>query len=93
MGFHWPWGTLAANVLGCFLIGWVFAWLSSGTEVSEPVRIGILVGVLGGFTTFSSFGLESITLLRAGKTGLLLAYVGVSNLAGLAAVWLGLRLG
>ena len=49
-----PWGTLTANLLGCFLIGWLFVWFAN-TQISEPVRIGVLVGVLGGFTTFSSF--------------------------------------
>ena len=88
-----PWGTRTANVLGCFLIGWLFVWFATSTEVGEPVRIGILVGVLGGFTTFSSFGLESIALLKAGKTGALLLYVGLSNIGGLLAAWLGMRLG
>ena len=87
-----PWGTLLANVLGCFLIGWAFSWFAPGTELSESARVGILVGLLGGFTTFSSFGLESVALLRAGEVSVLLFYVTASNLAGIAAVWLGLRL-
>lgn len=93
VGEGMPWGTLLANVLGCFLIGWISAWFASSTEVSESVRLGVLVGLLGGFTTFSSFGLESIALFKAGKVAVLLAYVCVSNLAGLAAAWIGLRLG
>lgn len=84
-----PWGTLAANISGCLLIGWLSAQLSAAPE---PLRLGILVGLLGGFTTFSSFGLEAIRLFQAGHLGTAIAYVSISNLGGLLGAWLGLRL-
>ena len=83
-----PWGTVVANVLGCLAIGWLSASLS---HASEAVRMGILVGVLGGFTTFSSFGLESMRLFQAGQISQGLIYVTLSNLGGLAGVWIGLK--
>ncbi len=89
IGSGMPWGTLTANVVGCLLIGWLSTTLA---DASEAVRLGVLVGVLGGFTTFSSFGLETIRLLQAGDSITAGAYVLLSNLAGLAAVWIGLKI-
>ena len=83
-----PWGTLAANVLGCLLIGWLSGFLSGA---SDAVRLGVLVGVLGGFTTFSSFGLETVRLLQSGQFQTGLVYILMSNVGGLVAVWIGLR--
>ena len=91
-GTGMPWGTLVANVLGCLLIGWLSATLATAGGVSEAVRLGILVGLLGGFTTFSSFGLETVSLLQSGQGMSALLYVLLSNLGGLAGAWLGLRL-
>ncbi len=84
-----PWGTLAVDVIGCVLIGWI-ASLLVGSH--EALRMGILVGVLGGFTTFSSFGLESIRLFQAGEYSAAAVYILLSNAGGLAGAWLGLRL-
>ena len=85
-----PLGTLVANIGGCLLIGWLAAALSNA---SEPVRLGVLVGVLGGFTTFSSFGLEAIRLFQGGQTSVAIAYVAISNIGGLLAAWMGTRIG
>lgn len=85
-----PVGTLIANIGGCLLIGWLAAALSNA---SEPVRLGVLVGVLGGFTTFSSFGLEAIRLFQDGQTSVAIAYVAISNVGGLLGVWMGTRIG
>ena len=84
-----PWGTLAANLIGCLAIGWLSTFVS---EASVAVRMGVLIGLLGGFTTFSSFGLESMRMIQAGQISQAFAYVALSNLGGLAGVWLGLRL-
>ena len=84
-----PWGTLTANVIGCLLIGWLSTSL---VGANEAVRVGILVGVLGGFTTFSSFGLETIRLIQAGELFSAISYVLISNCVGLLAVVLGLKI-
>ncbi len=84
-----PWGTLLVNVAGCLMIGWLSSFLS---DASEAVRMGVLVGLLGGFTTFSSFGLEAMRMLQAGQVSTAVLYMMLSNLGGLAGVWLGLRI-
>ena len=88
---RFPWATFAVNGLGCLLIG-VLAGAAARMPLAEPARLFLMTGVLGGFTTFSAFGLESVTLLRRGDWEVALAYAGGSVLVGLAAVWLGLRL-
>jgi len=86
-----PWGTLAVNVLGSFVIGLVF-YLSAPEgrwALSQNMRQLILVGFCGGFTTFSSFSLQTLVHLDQGQWGRALAYVGGSVLLCLLAVWLG----
>jgi CrcB protein len=87
-----PYGTLAANLIGCLAIGLLSALFSSTWQVSDAVRLGCIVGVLGGFTTFSSFGLETISLIQEGRLIAAAVYVTASNLGGLFAVWAGLKL-
>lgn len=86
-----PLGTLAVNIAGCFAIGLLWSALTGPWAVREDVRIALLVGVLGGFTTFSSFGLETMQMWSSGHAGRAIAYVALSNLLGLAGVWAGLR--
>ena len=88
----WPWGTLVANVVGCLLMGWLSSLLTSSATIPDAVRVGLLVGVLGGFTTFSSFGLVTFRFLQGGQLGLAAAYVAASNVAGIGGLWLGLRM-
>lgn len=89
-----PVGTLVVNVTGCLLIGLLAAGALSGGAMSrEDVRLGLVVGVLGGYTTMSSFGLETVRLMGEGRAGAALAYVLLTNGLGLAAVWAGLRVG
>lgn len=87
-----PWGTLVVNVLGCFAIGALAGFEIRVAPVPHAVRLALVVGLLGGFTTFSSFGLETMRLLQVGDTGRALGYVAASNLAGVLAVLFGLRL-
>jgi fluoride exporter len=87
-----PIGTFVINVVGCFAIGAVTAHFSSYSSIREEYRLAITVGLLGGFTTFSSFGLEAFQLLTQRQVGTALSYVAGSCLVGLAAVWLGWRL-
>lgn len=88
-----PLGTLAVNLTGCLLIG-VLATLFEERLAGDPaLRTFVLAGLLGGFTTFSSFGLETFHLLREGNLALAFANAAGSVLFGLAAVWLGAALG
>ena len=85
-GADFPWGTLLVNVLGCLMIG-LLAELIGQREVLRPeLKFALIVGFLGGFTTFSSFGLETIELLRLGRTTAAGLYVVGSNILGLFAV-------
>ncbi len=88
-----PSGTLAVNLIGCFLIGWLGAMFASPHLIREEFRVAILVGVLGAFTTFSTFGWETFQLVNAGQVRLAAINMVLSNSAGLMAVWLGYRLG
>jgi CrcB protein len=83
-----PWGTLGVNVVGCLAIGVLATMLPIATS-NWWVRPLVITGVLGGFTTFSAFALETGVLLDAGATGMASLYVGGSVLAGLLAVHLG----
>lgn len=84
-----PYGTLVVNLLGCLLIG-MLAGLVEGRQMFAPeFRLFALIGVLGGFTTFSTFGYENFMLLRDAEYLRLAANIGIHVVAGLALVWLG----
>jgi CrcB protein len=83
-----PYATLAVNVIGCFGIGLVLPTIDRAVALPPDLRLLIVVGFLGGFTTFSAFGNETIALVRAGGTVALLN-VAANVLLGLAAVVLG----
>jgi CrcB protein len=89
----WPLGTLAVNLAGAFLVGWLFAWLEGRGPSAVYWRAFLIVGVLGGMTTFSALMLECLLFARTDRPGALLAYLGVSLVGGLALVWLGAWLG
>ena len=91
-GEAFPAGTLLVNLIGCFLAGLLFYFMFERYVVSPTVRAVVLIGLLGGFTTFSSFGLQTFTLLREGNLGLALVNVGISNIGGLLMVWAGYSL-
>jgi fluoride exporter len=88
-----PIGTLTVNVAGCLVIGWVFAMLSGPLLVREEIRVGVMVGLLGGFTTFSTYALETFSLANDGQRTAAIANILLSNGLGLAAVWIAFRLG
>lgn len=91
MGDAFPWGTLFVNVTGCFLIGLADAWMrTDGQPALGPgARQLLMIGLLGGYTTFSSFGLQTLHLLGNGRPAGALGNVALSLVACLAAVWLG----
>jgi CrcB protein len=86
-----PWATLSVNVLGSLAMGLVAGWLARSGG-SEATRLLLAVGVLGGFTTFSAFSLEVVSLIERGDLGLALMYLFLSLSAGLLGLWLGLLL-
>jgi fluoride exporter len=83
-----PYGTLLVNLLGCFLIGVLFA-LFEKTEVSTETRLLLVTGVLGGFTTFSAFSGETYHLIRSGHFGIALTYVLISVVVGVSLTFAG----
>ncbi len=88
-----PYGTLAVNLLGCLLIGLLSQLGESRNLFSPEIRSFVFVGTLGAFTTFSTFGNETMQLLRNGETALFFVNIGTQLVFGLTAVWLGHSLG
>lgn len=91
-GPAFPAGTLAVNVIGCLLLGFLGAAFSRYVLVRDEWRLVILVGGLGAFTTYSTYGYETVTLINEGQRWYALVNVVASNAAGLTAVWAGYRL-
>jgi fluoride exporter len=88
-----PFGTMLVNVVGCLLIGAVFAVVETRPHIPANLRLFIMIGILGSFTTFSTFGHETLELLKTGATGSALAYLLGSVAVGLVAVIAGRALG
>ena len=89
----WPWGTFAVNLAGAFLAGLLFAWLEGRGPSANAWRAFLIVGVMGGMTTFSALMLECLLLERSGRPGLLLAYLASTLVGGSVLVWAGAALG
>jgi len=93
LGRSFPYGTLAVNVLGCLLMGFLFVLFMERLSVEGVWRAGVLIGVLGGFTTFSAFSIETFNLIEGGelvKAGLNMA---LSMVLCITATWLGVIIG
>ena len=88
-GENFPWGTLIVNLIGSFLAGALYHLAEERLLISPALRTVILIGLIGGFTTFSSYGLQTFTLLRDGQIGLATLNVAASNVLGLLMVWAG----
>ena len=84
-----PWGTIVVNVSGCLVLGVLSGALEARPHLSPTVRAFGAVGVLGAFTTFSTFENETLALLQRGELPVALANVVISLVAGLTAVWIG----
>ena len=84
-----PFGTLSVNLIGCFVIGLLSQLVEARGVFTPETRALVFFGVLGGFTTFSSFGNDTMNLLRDGETLNALGNIGANVILGLALVWLG----
>ena len=87
-----PAGTLVVNTVGCLMIGLFGGWADNHDLLSQPARLFLMIGILGGFTTFSAFGYETMGLARNGEFLGAMLNVMLHVLLGLIAVWIGLRL-
>lgn len=86
-----PWGTLAANLIGGYLVGVVVASLALMPDISPIWRLAMVTGFLGGLTTFSSFSMEVVTMLMEGQLGTALFTAGTHLAGSLVLTWLGVR--
>ena len=84
---HFPLGTLIVNIIGCFFIGIVFGIFDKGAMTNEW-KLFLATGVIGGFTTFSAFSQETLTLFREGNVGYALLYISASIILGLLATYI-----
>ncbi len=84
-----PWGTLAANLIGSFAVGFLAVWLEGRGAAALWWRAFLIVGLLGGLTTYSALMLEVLIQARAQRNGLALLYLGLTIGCGLLLVWLG----
>lgn len=89
---RFPAGTLLVNLIGCFAIGFLVHAMEQKFIVDPDISAAILVGLLGGFTTFSSFAVQTFNLLRGGEIFAAGSYLVLSNAGGLILVWAGYRL-
>lgn len=89
----YPYGTLAVNVTGCLVIGLLGGLSETRSALGSEARLFVLIGMLGGFTTFSTFGWETLALLREGELGAAGINIAASMVIGLVAVWIGYSLG
>ena len=86
---YFPIGTAVVNILGCLLIGFITGLAEVRKLLGPEMRVFLLIGLLGGFTTFSTFGFETFALLRDGAFLATLANVLIQVIVGISAVWLG----
>jgi CrcB protein len=92
-GPSFPWGTLAVNVIGCFAIGLLTEMIARRFDASAELRLLVVTGLIGGFTTFSAFSLDAISLYERGATAAAASYVLASVVVSFGAVVAGLALG
>ncbi|HSG10126.1 MAG TPA: fluoride efflux transporter CrcB [Gammaproteobacteria bacterium] len=89
MGTGFPYGTLAVNVIGSLLMGFLYIWLTERMAAGPAMRAFLLIGVLGAFTTFSTFSMETLNLLESGQAGRALMNIVISVLVCVSAAAVG----
>ncbi len=92
-GPHFPFGTLAVNLVGCFVLAVVMTSAMHATGFNKELRQAVTIGFFGAFTTFSTFGFEGVKLIENGHVGSAVLYVGLSVSVGLLAAWGGVMCG
>ncbi len=92
VGRGFPWGTLVVNSLGSLLIGFLFVYLVERLAVSEVLRAALFIGLLGGFTTFSTFSLETLVLIEEASYLKAVINIFISVVLCLGGAWLGMTL-
>ncbi len=90
-GSAFPWGTLTVNILGSFVLGFLFVWLLERSSVGELMRLALTVGFLGAFTTFSTFSVETARLLQEGALTMALGNILAQVLICVGLAWLGMQ--
>jgi CrcB protein len=93
LGRSFPYGTFVVNVLGCLAMGILFVLFTERFADSSVLRAGVLIGVLGGFTTFSSFSIETFNLLEQGEAAKAGLYILGSLVLCVTSTWLGVLIG
>jgi CrcB protein len=93
-GTDFPWGTLTVNFVGSFIMGFLAGWLAfkAGEGWSQPLRLFLTTGILGGFTTFSAFSLDAVLIWERGQEGIAATYVVASVVLSIAGLVAGLGL-
>ena len=88
---RFPLGTFVVNLIGCFLIGLFFSLAERAGAISQEIKLFLITGFCGGFTTFSTFSVDGLTLLKSGAMVYFMLYTVGSVVAGLLMTWLGMQ--
>ena len=92
LGESFPWATFLVNILGCFVMGAITAFLRTKMPDDETLRLFLTTGLMGGFTTFSAFSLDFFNLMQRGQMPLAILYALASGIVSIVAVFIGFRL-
>ncbi|WP_305805223.1 fluoride efflux transporter CrcB [Stenotrophomonas sp. YIM B06876] len=91
LGAGFPWGTLSVNLVGSFVAGFLMVWLQSRGNAGIYLRAFLIIGLVGGLTTFSTLMMETLIFAKTARGALVPTYLGITLAAGLLLVWLGSR--
>lgn len=92
-GITFPYGTIIVNLVGSFCIGFLLMYFNAHTEIPSPLKLFVITGILGGFTTFSTFNMELLTFIRENALGAGLLYGGLNIVGAFLLCWIGIVAG